>query len=184
MEIRKYEEKDKENVRYTCLHSEGEAPEKEMCEFVLHIFCDYYIENEPENCFVLSDDGKAVGYVICAENFDKFNTVYESRYIPQIMNMSDGLKTWANEAYEFQNKFKAEYPAHLHIDILPQYQRGGWGSKLIETLLAHLKEKNISGVMLTAGTANKVADKFYRKFGFDELCVSGTDIAFGIKLRD
>ncbi len=184
MEIRKYEEKDKENVRYICLNSDGGISNKELCDFVLHIFCDYYIENEPENCFVLSDKGKAVGYVICAENFGEFKKIYESVYVPKTNGMSKNLMNWANEAYDLQEKYMNEYPAHLHIDILPEYQRGGWGSKLIETLLEHLKEKNINGVMLTAGTANKIADKFYRKFGFNELCVSDTDIAFGIKLND
>ncbi len=183
LEIRKYEEKDFENVRYTCLNSEGEPPSAEICEFVLHIFCDYYIEDEPENCFVLSDSGKAVGYIICAENYEKFNDIYKNKYVPLVSHMDEGLKNWANTAYLLQEKHQTTCPAHLHIDILPAYQRSGWGSKLVDALLSHLKEKKINGVMLTTGTGNETANKFYKKFGFEELEIMGTDVAYGIILK-
>ncbi len=182
IEIRKYEEKDFEGVRFTCLNSEGNPPEKEMCEFVLHIFCDYYIENEPENCFVLSNDGKAVGYVICAENFSEFYEIYKNKYMPQIMRMDKGMVNWAKEAYHLQEKFQRKYPAHLHIDILPEFQRSGWGGKLINTLCQRLKAKGIKGVMLTTGTANETANNFYKKHGFTHLATEGTDVAYGIRL--
>ncbi len=182
LEIRKYENKDLEAVRYVCLHSEGEAPEKDMCEVVLHLFCNYYLENEPENCYVLSDDGKAVGYVICAEKFDKFKEAYFNKYVPQVIPYGENFINWANEAYVLQEKFKENYPAHLHIDILPEYQRGGWGGKLIKTLFNHLKEKEIKGVMLTTGTANITANNFYKKYGFQVLETVNTDIAFGMRL--
>ncbi len=182
-EIRKYEKKDFYNVQYVCLHSEGEAPEREMCEFILHIFCDYYIENEGENCFVLSDDGKAVGYIICAENYDNFEKTYNEKYIPLVSHMNEGFKSWAATTYELHKKYRESYPAHLHIDILPSYQRFGWGGRLLNTLEEHLKRKNISGVMLTTGTDNKTACNFYKKHGFEVLEIKDTDIAFGLLLK-
>ena len=183
LSIRKYEPKDKEGVRNACLNSEGEGNmSPETCEFVLHIFCDYYTENEPDNCFVLDDDGKAVGYVICAENFDKFKPVYDEKYFPQIVYMGKERIEWANEAYVLQEKYKEQYPAHLHIDLLPQYQRMGWGGKLINTLFDHLRSKGIKGVMLTAGTNNTVGGSFYQKYGFEQLEIYDTDVAYGMKL--
>ncbi len=182
VEIRKYEEKDLESVRFACLNSEGDPPDKEMCEFVLHIFCDYYIENEPQNCFVLSSDGKAVGYVICAENFGKFYEIYKNKYVPQIMHMDEGMVKWANEAYLLQEKLQKDYPAHLHIDILPEFQRSGWGGKLIKTLCDHLKAKGVKGVMLTTGEGNETANNFYKKRGFTHLTTEDTDVAYGISL--
>ncbi len=181
-EIRKYEEKDFEGVRYACLNSDGGGMSDEMCEFVLHIFCDYYIEKEPENCFVLSDDGKAVGYVICAENFKKFKAVFDSEYVVQVNHFDAGMIKWANEAYLLHEKYADAYPAHLHIDILPEYQRSGWGGKLIKALFEHLKNKGVNGVMLTTGTGNETANKFYKKYGFEELEIYDTDVAFGMKL--
>ncbi len=182
LSIRKYELKDKEDARYACLHSEGDGMPAETGEFILHIFCDYYLEKEPHNCFVLDDDGKAVGYIFCAENFKEFKSVYDAEYVPLIHHMGEDNIKWANEAYDLHEKYQDEYPAHLHIDLLPQYQRMGWGGKLINTLFDHLRSKGIKGVMLTAGTGNTVGGNFYKKYGFEQLEIVGTDVAFGMKL--
>ncbi len=180
VEVRKYESKDKDGVRFACLNSEGGGMSDELCEFILHIFCDYYVEKEPENCFVLSDDGKAVGYVICAESFKEFKPVFDAEYAPQIAHMGEDRIKWAEEAYLLHEKHCEKYPAHLHIDILPEYQRSGWGGKLIKALFEHLKNKGVNGVMLTTGTGNETANGFYKKYGFKELEIYDTDIAFGM----
>lgn len=181
LSIRKYEPKDKEDVRFACLNSEGGGMPAELCEFILHIFCDYYIEQEPENTFVLDDDGKAVGYIFCAEDFGKFKPVYDAQYAPLIAHLGEENIRWAAEAYDLHAKYRDTYPAHLHIDLLPQYQRMGWGGKLINTLFDHLREKGIKGVMLTAGTGNTVGGNFYKKYGFEQLEILGTDVAYGMK---
>ncbi len=182
IEIREYEKADAEGVRFVCLNSEGGGMEEELCEFILHIFCDYYIEKEPENCFVLSSDGKAVGYIICCENFEKFKPVYDAEYKTQIVHLGESRIEWAEEAYILHEKHAKDYPAHFHIDILPEYQRSGWGGKLMKTLFEHLKNKSVKGVMLTTGTGNETANNFYKKYGFEQLDIYGTDIAFGMKL--
>ena len=72
--IRPYQEKDRERVRQICLKNAdcAYAPE-ETKEYILLMFCDYYIEQEPENCFVAVDaNDNAVGYIICAENYEKY----------------------------------------------------------------------------------------------------------------
>ena len=180
--VRKYEKTDRDGVRFTCLNSEGVPHTGNIGEFILHTFCDYYIEKEPENCFVLSDDGKAVGYIICTENYDVYKEIFDKEYLHLNKDLGDELYKWAEESTVLQEKYKAEYPAHLHIDILPEYQRQGWGGKLIEALSEHLKNKGICGVMLTAGTENENAGKFYRKYGFEVIEIYNTDVAFGKKL--
>ena len=180
--IRKYQEKDFDNVRHTCLSSEGTTITGNLGEFILHTFCDYYIEKEPENCFVLVDDDKAVGYIICSENYDKYKEIFDREYLPLTESLGEENYKWACESTILQNKYKKDYPAHLHIDILPEYQRQGWGGKLLIALFEHLRTKNIKGVMLTAGTENVNAGKFYSKYGFKQLEILGTDVAFGMKL--
>ena len=180
--IRKYEKTDAQNVRFVCLNSEGTPHTGNVGEFILHTFCDYYIENEPENCFVLSDDGKAVGYIICTENYDIYKEIFDREYLHLNKDLGDELYGWAKESTILQEKYKAEYPAHLHIDILPEYQRKGWGGKLLDALSEHLKSKEIKGVMLTAGSDNVNAGSFYRKYGFEVIEILGTDVAFGKKL--
>ena len=72
--IRKYEERDAENVKFACLNAEGydSIENEETKQLVLHTFCEYYIEREPENCFVVDDDGRAVGFIISSENFEAY----------------------------------------------------------------------------------------------------------------
>ena len=41
--------------------------------------------------------------------------------------------------------YAAEYPAHLHIDLLPELQGQGWGRRLIDTLVAALRERGVRG---------------------------------------
>lgn len=182
LSVRKYEQKDYDGVRYACLHSEGVEPAADFGEFVLHTFCDYYIEHEPFNCFVLDDDGRAVGYVICAEDYDAYKKTFDAEYLPLSKHLGDEFYHWADTSTILQNKYKADYPAHLHIDLLPEYQRKGWGGKLINALAEHLKAKGIKGVMLTAGTENVNAGSFYKKYGFSLLEIYDTDVAFGLSL--
>ncbi len=180
--VRKYEKKDFDGVRFTCLNSTDEKFDAETGEFILHTFCDYYIEHEPENCFVLDDDGKAVGYIICAENYDAYKEIFDREYLPLTKPLGEERYKWALESTILQNKYKENYPAHLHIDLLPAYHRQGWGGKLLTALFDHLRAKGIKGVMLTAGKDNLNAGSFYKKYVFEQLEIYDTDVAFGMKL--
>ncbi|MBQ8783393.1 MAG: GNAT family N-acetyltransferase [Clostridia bacterium] len=182
LSIRKYEEKDFKNAQYICLNSDEGEMSEELCEFLLHVFCDYYIEHEPDNCFVLDDGGRAVGYIICAEDYDTYKEIFDRDYLPLIKHCSDDLYQWGLVSTVLQNKYKADYPAHLHIDLLPQYQHQGWGGKLMNALFEHLKKKGVRGVILSTGIDNVNAGKFYKKLGFKEIEILGTEVAFGIKL--
>ena len=42
-------------------------------------------------------------------------------------------------------------PTHIHINILPQAQRQGWGVKLIDYAVNHLKQMGQSGLFLGIG---------------------------------
>ncbi len=183
--IRKYEEKDYKNVQFCCLNSEGadNAPDYEFGRFILYTFCNYYIEKEPENCFVIDDDGKAVGYIICAENYDRYKEIFDREYLPETKQFGEENYKWAVVSSDPQSKVKDEYPAHLHIDILPEYQRMGMGGKLVETLCEHLASKGIEGVCLTCGPKNERAMNFYKKRGFTLLSIDEGDACFGIKTK-
>lgn len=60
-----------------------------------------------------------------------------------------------------------EYPAHFHIDILPEYQRQGWGRKLIERVFEAFRAEGVKGVYLGMEAANESAERFYRAVGFE-----------------
>ena len=187
MIIRPFEEKDKENVRFVCLNSEGPCqmtPDEQ--HYILTTYCNYYIEKEGRNCFVaVNDDDEAIAYIICTENYDAYRKIFLEEYVPRI---DDNLKVWGFNAKQgaidstvLQEKYKEEYPAHLHIDVLPEYHRRGIGHMLVNALKEHLHNKGVCGVMLTVGSKNVVGQGFYNKYGFDFLEQAGDDVAFGLK---
>lgn len=74
-----------------------------------------------------------------------------------------------------------EYPAHLHIDLLPGLQGRGVGRQLIGTLQAALLDRGIRKLHLTMDPTNLGARAFYEHLGFHELPSSTpSEPAFGI----
>lgn len=181
--IRPYKPADKDNVHYICLNSDGpctDTPEEQL--FILATFCDYYIECEPQNCFVAANvNDRAIGYIISASDFDafaaRFFDVYPKRILP-----NERLYQAALHAADLEQKYKTCFPAHLHINILPEYQRQGVGTALLDRLTMHLKNLGVPGVMLSAGEQNYNGHSFYRKYGFLELERANGDVAFGLKI--
>jgi len=58
-------------------------------------------------------------------------------------------------------------PAHLHIDILEDYQRKGWGRKLIGRAVEYLRDEvGLDGVFLGMDMKNGDARRFYERLGF------------------
>ena len=185
MTIRPYKEKDKENVRFVCLNAEGPCKStKRGINFALAVYCDCYIENEPENCFVATDENdRAIGYIISTESFDKFKERYMSEYYPRIAKWEYRKRKSGLRAIALQEKYKEEYPAHLHIDILPGYQHQGLGRKLMDALCDSLRKKGVRGVMFTVWHKNYNAIKFYEKYGFELIETLETKLVYGLKLN-
>jgi GNAT superfamily N-acetyltransferase len=73
----------------------------------------------------------------------------------------------------------ARYPSHLHIDLLPSCQGGGWGRRLLETLFAALADAGSPGVHLGVSRTNQRAVGFYRRMGFTELSGDGGGLTMG-----
>lgn len=184
MTIRPYESKDKENVRFVHLNSDGPCKSsKRGINFGLAVYCDYYIEKEPENCFVAVDENdRAIGYIISTQDFDKFYPVFVNEYYTRIKKWEFRRRKSALRSVIPHEKYKEEYPAHLHIDVLPEYQRMGLGHKMTDALLAHLKEKGVKGIMLTTWIRNEKGRGFYDKYGFTLLAEMKNCAVYGIKL--
>ena len=168
MNIRPYESRDRDDVHFVCLNSEGPCKNsKRYINFALAVYCDYYIEKEPENCFVATDeDDKVIGYIICAENFDDFYNYFQKEYCSRISKWEFRRKKSAFRSIVSHRKYKDKYPAHIHIDILPDFQRMGLGRALTDVLLEHLRRKGIKGLMLTTWIKNTKGRRFYDKYGF------------------
>jgi len=78
--------------------------------------------------------------------------------------------------------FLDEYPAHLHINLLPCLQRQGYGQKLMNNLFAELSRQGVPGLQLGVGKKRLGANAFYRKVGFSVLKESENGYTLGIKI--
>lgn len=166
--IRKYQEKDRENLLKICIETSSLPTESEKdLDFLNLMFNDYYAIVEPDNCFVAADENdEAVGYILCAENFDRYFKTFKGLYLPMIKKLGMKYYTMAISEIAVHSIFRKKYPAHLHIDILPVCQGKGTGTALMNELKDHLKEKGIDTLMLSCGMGNKRAIKFYEKNDF------------------
>ena len=78
----------------------------------------------------------------------------------------------------------AQFPASLHIDLLPQAQRQGAGRNLMMHLFATLRDMGVPGVHLYVSRANDGAINFYERVGFKCLDESPTVKGYGFALQD
>ncbi len=181
MTIRPYEEKDKEAVKAICLGNSDVFPDlSKTDQFVELMFCDYYIECEPENCFVaVEEDDIPYGYVYGALDYDTYAKKFMEIYYPRIRSLSLYRALCARVEMRDHAMYKEKYPAHLHIDVLEGRRSGGTGSQLISRFCENVKEKGAGGVMLIVGKENVRGQNFYRKNNFEVLHTKKTGVAMG-----
>lgn len=184
MEIRKYKEKDKENLRHICIATAVPTKNEKEKELLTLMYNDYFTEQESENIFVATNENDdAIGYILGCVDFKKFKNDMKKIYLPKIWKLSKVKWILMNLEFLFQNKLSKKYPAFLHIDILDGYQRMGLGHKLMDALLSHLKEIGSTGVMLGVGSGNEKGISFYKKYGFHEIRKIPFCVQMGIFLK-
>jgi ribosomal protein S18 acetylase RimI-like enzyme len=147
------------------------------------LFCDYFVENEPDVCFIVAnDDDQAVGYIICAKNYAEYERVFRKEYVPRLKGIVPFHRLSCGVGLLSHRKYAKTHPAHLHIDLLPEAQRQGNGTKLMNCLFARLRELDVPGVFLGVSEKNTGALSFYRHIGFEELNRMFGTVIFGMKL--
>lgn len=157
-----------------------------------HYYAAPYVVLQPELAFVLTTGGHACGYVLGARDSASFGIRCEQQWFPPLRQrypMPDNQDTSADanviraihRGHETVNE-PAEYPAHLHIDILPQGQGRGWGSKLLDVLLGKMRQFAVPAVHLGVGKKNVRAIGFYEHYGFHRVVEAEWGVVFGMKL--
>ncbi|MFE2432996.1 GNAT family N-acetyltransferase [Streptomyces sp. NPDC059373] len=148
------------------------------------IFAGPYAELEPELAFVAADEtGRAVGYIVGTADTAAFVKRFREEWLPQVEDRyavvvgeprtpAEGMIGLLRDPERMIVPELAGYPAHLHIDLLPEYQRAGLGRGLMRALLAALAGKGVGSVHLGMATANTAARLFYDRVGFHEIAVA------------
>ena len=129
---------------------------------------------------MLDDGGRAVGYVIGTPDTAAFARAYRERWIPRLADRypvpPDPPVTPDDEMLALHYwperllwRGLAEYPAHLHIDLLPPYQGNGRGRALMDTFCAAMADAGAAGVHVSVVRENVRAFGFYDRVGFTRL---------------
>ena len=163
---------DLKEVEYVCRMTAGPGCQRDpvLGYRIARMFSTYYVRECYDTCFVLVDDSdKVVGYILCEPDYKRYNKIFRKVDVPEIkkLDKASGRSAWLFPIpYTF---FGRKYPAHLHIDILDEYQNQGFGGKLMDALFTELKSRNVKGVMLQADIHNEGAVRFYKRLGFKML---------------
>ncbi len=184
MHIRKFSVKDTADFKKICLIT-ANACEKSECEqnFLLNMYCNYYIENEPDFCIALADGNDVpVGYLLCSSDFSSYLKNIRP-YIKTIRKQSFVKYIFALGEIASHMPAAFKYKAHMHIDILPEYTSQGYGSLLISEIKRILKESNIRGLMLVVSKDNGKAVRFYQRNGFKKFLNYGIGFLMTLDLR-
>ena len=156
-----------------------------------YIWSAPYGELEPDFAFVLAAGERVLGYVVGTPDTVAFEARLERDWWPKVRQTNtsktpqkphdaDVLRRIATP--ETHDTAHEDKPAHLHINLLPEAQSGGWGRRMIDTELDALRRAGAKGVQLGVSPSNERAKGFYAHVGFTDISGPG-HVTYAMKLR-
>ncbi|NYJ09993.1 ribosomal protein S18 acetylase RimI-like enzyme [Rhizobium leguminosarum] len=150
-----------------------------------------YLKFARDFAFVLVQGNRPVGYVVGTRDTVGFDQDLKADWWPfvrqQVAGLTPSRPRDADVLERIQNPrsgttwLQDDYPAHLHINILPGLQAGGWGRRMISTELEALRNHGVGAVHLGVDPNNARARGFYRHLGFSEL-ERDDSVAFAMRI--
>lgn len=185
--VRPYEPRDRATVRRIC-HLTGFMGEpadwmwRDQPSFA-DTFSGYYTDREPESALVAELDGQVVGYLLgCRDSRRATNpAVVVGRHILRrgiAFRPGTAAIIWRSVAdvvgdlvrrrvsvhdYTFEDP---AFPAHLHINLLPEARGRGAGGRLVRRWLDQLRVAGVAGCHLQTMAENHDAVAFFEALGF------------------
>ena len=156
------------------------------------LFAVPYARRDPGLCWVVeSDDGRVIGYVVATDDTDAFAAWFHDEWWPSRRDRyrrsgaseptaQDRFIAYGDRQAPGDDPIVREYPAHLHIDLLPETQGQGLGRRLIDALLAELARRGVPALHLSMNAANAPAGAFYERLGFTQLASGDGSTTYGI----
>ena len=184
---------DEPGASHVCLRTgdhgqDATAFYEEDPDALARIFVFPYLAYEPELSLVLEDEQGICGYALGASDSRAFYDRVESAWRPSLCARfpapGGDPRTWTHvdrvhHAYHHPDYYcpepHAEYPSHLHIDLLPRAQGRGYGRRMLQRIMDTLRQRGSPGAHLGVSVLNTNAAGFYRRLGFAELIRTGSD---------
>lgn len=185
--IRPYRPEDRPALDDICIrtahHGEDSRPHYADPGIFPVTFAAPYVHLEPDLAFVLDDGrGRAVGYILGTADTHRFAGAFRATWLPQVADRypeprrpprtpDEVMAGLLHHPERMVLPELAGHPAHLHIDLLPDWQGRGHGRRLMRTFLRALQDRGVPAVHLSMATANTRARAFYDRMGFEEIDV-------------
>ena len=156
-----------------------------------HVYVGPYIVGSPDLARIVADPEGVAGYLLAALDTRAFEAWEEEAWWPALREqypLTDDATADGDLIRAFHHPHGApagvvaEYPSHLHLDLLERARGRGLGRALIEGLLVDLRARGSRGMHLDVATANENAIAFYRHLGFETLEVLEDTLVMGMRL--
>jgi ribosomal protein S18 acetylase RimI-like enzyme len=140
------------------------------------IWAGPYLVRRPHLAFVVEGDAGVDGYVVGADDTAAFESECEAHWWPvlraqypdppggRVLTPDERLHRHVHHPPVAPPEVLDEFPAHLHVNLLPRAQGRGAGRRLLETLFDALA--GVAGIHLGVATENERAAAFYSHLGF------------------
>jgi len=138
-----------------------------------------YVVLEPDLAFTLEGPSGVAGYLLGTLDTLNFNERCELEWLKPlreaIHNPGNDITTWRDSDWvrrlihvpDFAfTPTLHRYPAHAHIDLLPEARGHGFGRRMMQFLMARMAARGAKGLHLAVAPSNAGGQAFYRKLGF------------------
>jgi ribosomal protein S18 acetylase RimI-like enzyme len=180
-EIRPYAPADREAIRRICFETGYMGEPIDWIWRDRESFSDlvtrYYTDREPESIFVAARGRDVVGYLTGCVDSERTRGVAAAEVRRQLLRgglLRPGfgaflaralLDSVRDRGVRGEALFDARWPAHLHIDLLPEGRGRGLGRRLMELWFARLRSLGVPGVHLGTFAENTAAIRFFEGCG-------------------
>lgn len=182
--IRRYRPADREALATVCVRTGAAGGDAtgmfDPPSLLPDLFLNPYLTHCPDFAWVVADGREpAAGYLVATADTLEFDQWFATQWWPRVAHrypraehpssLQEVLTEVGYRHGATRDPLATEYPALLHVDLLPPVQGQGFGRRLIEVLAEALVAHGVPGVHLGASKDNPGAVAFYHRLGFTPL---------------
>lgn len=197
MDIRDYKETDLPYLYEICLKTGDNGKDASELYNDPYVLGQYYAAPYAffeKDCVLILEGTyhgiqRPLGYILGTSDTINYTDWFNRHWRPAAQGLYGGTEGCKSPAEQATRKlfvrdlicppWAETYPGHIHIDLLPQAQGGGWGRKLMDALSERFAEKGCRGFHLGVSGTNTGAIAFYRRYGMTEIAVEKWGLVFG-----
>jgi ribosomal protein S18 acetylase RimI-like enzyme len=193
VEVRPYRLQDRAAVRNICYATgllghpiTALVPDREL---FADLWTAAYTDGFPDLALVATLEAETIGYILGVADARALPSVFVRRVLPLVLGrlFRGEYRSWRSSLpYLFRLALEpamhapvAQFPAHLHINLLESSRGRGVGHRLLEGFLTQLDAHGVPGVQLSTTDRNEAAVHLYERFGFRVLASRETKLYAG-----